>query len=199
MYLWSRYKFLILFVVFALGVPFLVTNFSKTLFQEAQTISTEVSPCLAVNPPTIWLEKDINSRKGYAPSGVKNTELISINLITCGEVEIKQISFILEANDTEELLTNADFMLNMFGQEFPLSSINSSSKNKLVLNFKFEESIKITVPGSNQKLTLFGTFPKEHSGKTRVTLEQVLLGDLVNSRVLINKVSSSLIFVKKEL
>lgn len=198
MYLWSKYKFLILFVVLLTGLPFLVTNISKTLFQEAQTISTDVSPCLAVNPPTVWIEKDTNSRKGYAPSGVKNTELISANLITCGEIEIKQMSFILEAKDAEGLLNNVDFLLSILGQEFSVTDIRLVSKNKLILAFNFEESIKISVPGSTQKLTLFGTFPDGHSGKTSLSLSEVFLGDLTNSKVLINKVSSSLIFVKKE-
>ncbi len=199
MYLWTRYKFLILFAVFMIGLPFFIANISKTFFQEAQTISTDVSPCLAVNPPTVWLEKDVNSRKGYAPSGVKNTELISANLITCGEVEIKQISFIIEASGGDKLVENTDFSLNILGQDFSLSSITLPSKNKLLLTFKFPESIKISASESRQDLVLFGTFPDEHSGKTKITLDQVLLGDLVNSKVLINKVSSSLIFVKKEL
>jgi hypothetical protein len=199
MYLWSKYKFLILFAIFLVGLPFLVTNISKTLFQEAQTISTDVSLCLAVNPPTVWIEKDLNSRKGYAPSGIKNTELISANLITCGEIEIKQMSFVLEAKDTEDLLNNTDFSLSILGQDFLLTDMKAISKNKLNLTFKFEESIKISVPGSTQKLTLFGTFPGSHFGKTSVSLSEVLLGDLVNSKVSISGVNSSLIFVKKEL
>lgn len=199
MYLLSKYKFLILFAIFLVGLPFLITNISKTLFQEAQTISTDVSPCLAVNPPTVWIEKDLNSRKGYAPSGVKSTELISANLITCGEVEIKQISFVIEATGVDKLVENTDFSLSILGQDFSISKITSTSKNKLFLTFKFPESIKISTSESRQDMVLFGTFPGEHSGKTKITLEQVLLGDLANSRVSINGVNSSLIFVKKEL
>lgn len=199
MYFWNKYKFLIIFGILVVATPFFVTNMSKTLFQEAQTISTNTSPCLDVNPPTVWVEKDINSRKGYAPSGVKNTELVSLNLVTCGDVEIEELRFVLEFSGVESFASDLDFMLNILGQDFKTSKIDILSKNKLSLIFKFEESIKISVVESKQDLTVYGTFPGEHSGKTKITLTEILLADLANSKVLIGDVESSLIFVKKEL
>lgn len=197
MYIWSRYKFLILFLILAIGAPFLITKVTSSLLQEARSASSGVSPCLSNNPPTIWLEKSQNSRKGYAPSGISNLELLSIDLITCGEVNIKGFNFIVETDDYKDVLNSASFSLNVFGQTFNMKTLTQYSNNKLLVSFGFDEPVNISVLGSTQKIFLLGTFSGDHSGKTTFYLKDVILRDGSSSKVSINKAESTLIFEKK--
>jgi hypothetical protein len=198
MYIWNRHKFLILFILLIVGAPFIVTKFTETIMQGAQSISTEVSPCLTNNPPTVWIEKDINSRKGYAPSGVKNTELISANMITCGEINVKGIEYIVEAGDANQLLSSADFSLSIFGQIFPMKKMMEYGGDKVLISFEFDQPVNISFLGSTQKVKLLGTLPDDHSGKTSFYFKNLILENGLDSTITINKTKSTLVFIKKE-
>jgi len=198
MYIWNRHKFLILFILLAVGAPFIVTKFTKSIMQDASTISTEVSPCLTNNPPTVWIEKDLNSRKGYAPSSVKNTELISVNMITCGEINVKGIEYIVETKNIEELLSGADFNLSIFGQIFPMKKKMEYGDNKILVSFEFEQPVNISFLGSTEKIKLLGTFPENYFGKTSFYFKNLILENSLDSTITINKTKSTLVFIKKE-
>lgn len=197
MYIWFRYKFLIIFLVLAFGIPFFINKYSSFLFQGASSISSDSSVCLENNPPTLWIEKDLNSRKGYVPSGIKNIDFLELKLINCGPVNIKNISFLIKGVNIYKYKEGLDFNLNGLGFIFMPKYVSKVSNNEIKVFFDFPEMLKVSSMGSINNFKLNGSFPSEYFGKASFEVENVEIEDIKNSRVKISKANSVLIFVAK--
>ncbi len=197
MLFWSKNKFLIIFLFLAIGLPILINKYSKDLFsQEASPLSSGTSPCLETNPPTLWIEKSAQSRRGYAPSGVKNTEIMEANLINCGEVKISQVQFKIKSSNSE-YIEGANFTL-YFLESYFNGEISRKNADEIIASFNFENPIDIVYTGSSYGLTLLGTLPNDYSGKTVISLESIKLLENGPAVTQINRAESNLVFVRKQ-